>query len=205
MFSGLIKDSGRLISLEPSGANLEGEIATRLPLADLELGASVACSGICLTVTHRRVFGGGQAFAFLASPETRKRTTIDGWEVGDVINLEPSLRLGDSLGGHLVFGHVDAVADVEAIDSVGDSKEQSWLFRFSLPNSLRKLVVLKGSIAVDGISLTVAELEQESFAVAVIAHSFNHTNLGQMKVGQKINLEADMLARYVARQLECQV
>jgi riboflavin synthase len=195
MFTGIIthqglilevenKDGGRRLVVRPDGLDL-GRIA---------IGASVAHSGVCLTVAGKTV----ESYSVYASPETLARTTLGDWQQGDTINLEASLRLGDELGGHLVFGHVDGLGRIAAIDPSGES----FRLAFDMPEDLRPLVAVKGSIAVDGVSLTVNEVTDTGFAVMVIPHTWDVTTLRHRRVGDRVNLEADMLARYVARQLE---
>jgi riboflavin synthase len=132
-----------------------------------------------------------------ASPETLARTTLGGWQPGTRINLERSLRLGDELGGHLVFGHVDAVGEIVALAQAGET----WRLEVAVPEALSPLLAVKGSVAVDGISLTVNEAASDRFACTIIPHTWAYTTLCDRRVGDRVNLEADMLARYVARQL----
>jgi riboflavin synthase len=164
------------------------------PLADgLRVGDSIAVDGACLTVTALR----GDGFTSDLSGETLKRTTLGRLRAGSRVNLERPLRLGDRLGGHLVTGHVDAVGQV--VDRIPQGDGEFWRFRF--PQDLMPLLVLKGSIAVDGISLTVAELSGDAFGVALIPHTLHHTTLGGKRVGDPVNLEADLLGKHVARLL----
>jgi riboflavin synthase len=193
MFTGIITHLGRIRAIAHRGNGLELEVESDLLGGKPELGASVAHSGVCLTVTDH-LPGGWRVFA---SAETLALTTLGRWQVGDRINLEASLRLGDELGGHLVFGHVDGVGTIRAIEPQGESRR----FEFALPDGLAPLVARKGSISVDGISLTVNEAAADSFAVTIIPHTMAHTTLGNRREGDNVNLEADMLARYVARQL----
>lgn len=132
------------------------------------------------------------------SPETVEKTNISSWNVGTKINLEPSLCMGDELGGHLVFGHVDALATITELNEDGDS----WRFTFEVPENLKSYFASKGSVSLDGISLTVNEVNDNRFGVCIIPHTWTHTTLSERKVGDKVNLEVDMLARYVARMLE---
>jgi riboflavin synthase len=175
----------------PGGIELE--IASDLPLAELALGASLAHDGVCLTV----VAMDGRTHQVQASHETLARTTLGQWRPGRAVNLERSLRLGDELGGHLVFGHVDAVGTIAAIEPDGDCHRVS----VEVPAALAPLLAVKGSVAVDGISLTVNEAGARHFAVTIIPHTWLHTTLALRAVGAQVNIEADMLARYVARQL----
>ena len=195
MFTGIISHRGEITAVREHAGGRELEIRSSLPLAALEDGASVAHSGICLTLVGRD----GDRHRVQASGETLARTTLGDWRVGQGINLERSLRLGDELGGHLVFGHVDGVGRIVAIEEDGEYRR----VEIAVPPDLAPLLAVKGSIAVDGISLTVNEVGADRFAVAIIPHTWHHTTLGERDVGARVNLEADMLARYVARQLAC--
>jgi riboflavin synthase len=192
MFTGIITDVGRIVEVaEDDGRRLT--IETRLPLAEIPLGGSIATSGICFTAIEK----GPDWFTVQASGATLEVTTAGRWAKGDPVNLERSLRIGDELGGHIVFGHVDAVGEVLALEPVGESHR----LEIRVPPSLAPLIAVKGSITVDGISLTVNETGADRFAVNVIPHSWSHTNLSARAVGDGVNIEIDMLARYVARQL----
>lgn len=195
MFTGIITGIGRIreVAERPGGRELTVVAGDGPPPS---LGASVAHSGVCLTVTSLRPDG----WTVFASDETLARTTIGGCREGTRVNLEGSLRLGDELGGHLVFGHVDAIGTVEALERRGES----WRVALSLPANLAPLLAVKGSVAVDGISLTANEVDRDRFAVTIIPHTWDHTTLADRRLGDAVNLEADMLARYVARQLACQ-
>ena len=198
MFTGIITHLGRIAAVSDGdgdgGRRLE--IASDLDLDGLAMGASVAHSGVCLTVADKSV----SSYAAYASPETLSRTTMGSWKADDYVNLEGSLRLGDELGGHLVFGHVDGVGRITALASVGES----WRLEIELPEALRPLVAVKGSISVDGISLTVNEVTATTIGLMIIPHTWQATTLQHRAVGDPVNLEADMLARYVARQLALQ-
>ena len=193
MFTGLIQDIGTIATIQPlqQGIRLQIETGGSLDLTREKIGASICCSGCCLTVTEKT----DTAFTVDVSAETLSKTTLGGWEPGDPINLEPSLRLGDELGGHLVYGHVDGLAEVTRIQPDGESirlviKPQADFMRYIAP---------KGSIALDGISLTVNEVSPTDFGVNIIPHTMDQTTLKHRKVGDKLNIEIDMLARYVAR------
>jgi riboflavin synthase len=192
MFTGIIVDIGRIREVaDDSGRRLVVE--TRLPLGEIPVGGSIATSGICLSVIDK----GDDWFAAEASGATLEVTTAGSWQVDDAVNLERSLRIGDELGGHIVFGHVDVVGHITALEPVGESHR----LEVRIPERLAPLVAVKGSIAVDGISLTVNEASADCFAVNIIPHSWSHTNLPMRQVGDAVNVEVDMLARYVARQL----
>lgn len=190
MFTGLITDIGEVRLVERSG-DTRFTIGTRYETDSIEIGASIAHSGACLTVIEK----GADWFAADVSQETLDCTTLGAWEPGRRINLEKSLRLGAELGGHLVQGHVDGVVVVAERRSDGDSLR----FSFEAPVELARFIARKGSVALDGISLTVNEVEGKSFGVNIIPHTAAHTNLGSIQVGDKVNLEVDLLARYVAR------
>ena len=190
MFTGIISVIGRIDDIQKSG-DWRLKIATPWACADIDLGASIACSGVCLTVVERDA----DWFAVEVSAESISRTTIGTWEIGTNINLERALRLGDELGGHIVSGHVDGLATIEKITPVSDS----FQLDISLPDELSKFIAEKGSVTLDGISLTVNEVESNQFGVNIIDHTWTHTTLGQAVPGQHLNLEIDMLARYVSR------
>jgi riboflavin synthase len=192
MFTGIITEIGRVRALDQA-ADLRIEIAAPGTAAELSIGASVACSGVCLTVIAHDAGG----FAVQASAETLARTTIAGWRVGSPVNLERALKVGDELGGHFVFGHVDGIARVVSITTDGASRR----FVFEAPPSLARFIASKGSIALDGVSLTVNETDRARFGVNLIPHTLSATAFGEARPGDPVNLEIDMLARYVARLL----
>ena len=192
MFTGIITDVGRILEItEDDGRRMI--IESRLPLAEIPLGGSIATSGICFTAVDK----GRDWFTVQASGATLEVTTAGRWAKGDLVNLERSLRIGDELGGHIVFGHVDAVGEILALDPVGESHR----LEVRVPAALAPMIAVKGSVAVDGISLTVNETGADRFAINVIPHSWSLTNLSTRAVGDGVNVEVDMLARYVARQL----
>ncbi len=197
MFTGIVTDVGTVRSAEQRG-DLRLQIETGYDTATIELGASIACSGVCLTVVDK----GEDWFAVDVSGETVSRTAPDHWREGAKLNLERSLRLGDELGGHIVTGHVDAVAQVVGTRSEGDSTRVA----IGVPASLAPMIAVKGSIALDGVSLTVNEVSEEAdgsslFSVNVIPHTARQTTLGQLSQGQQLNVEVDVLARYIDRML----
>ncbi|HEX3536318.1 MAG TPA: riboflavin synthase [Stellaceae bacterium] len=196
MFTGIITDVGRVSRLRRGHGQddaLELTIATAYDHRSIELGASIACSGVCLTAVA--VESG--AFTAQASAETLACSTLGGWTEGRPVNLERALKAGDELGGHIVSGHVDGVSRILDRRPEGDSVR----FTFQLPEELAPYVASKGSIALDGISLTVNEVGRGSFGVNIIPYTLAHTNLGDASPGQQVNLEIDPLARYVARLL----
>ena len=195
MFTGLIQGVGRLRALEPRGGDVRIHIdAGTLPFADVAMGESIAVNGVCLTV----VAFDAQSFAADASTETLALTTLGQLREGQPLNLERALQAQDRLGGHLVSGHVDGVGRV--LDVHEDARAQRW--RFSLPRALAKYVAKKGSVCVDGVSLTVNGVDAESFDVALIPHTVSHTAFAETRVGDAVNLEIDLVARYVERLLQ---
>jgi riboflavin synthase len=202
MFTGIVTDLGRVIARETRG-DARLRIATAYEVEAIEIGASISCSGCCLTVTETgREDDGTGWFAVDASAETLSKTTLGDWETGTRVNLERALRLGDELGGHFVLGHVDGVADV--LDRTADG--DSWRFGFRAPAGLRKFIAPKGSIVLDGVSLTVNEVADgpggERFGVNIIPHTFEVTAFRALMPGDRVNLEVDALARYVQRLLD---
>jgi len=193
MFTGLIEDLGKLREWRREGDRVRLVVETALPTAEIKLGDSVAVNGACLTV----VAIGGDCFTADVSPETLECTTLAQTAAGSRVNLERALRLGDRLGGHLVSGHVDAVALI-----VERSQDRNAVrFTFRVPAAVNRYVAAKGSVTIDGISLTVNTVESETFTVAVIPHTLAMTTLQGKKTGDQVNLETDMVARYIARLL----
>jgi riboflavin synthase len=193
MFSGIISDLGEVRTVV-AGGDTRLVIGTRLDLTDAAIGASIACSGACLTVIDK----GPDWFATTVSAETMACTTLASWRVGTKVNLERALRLGDEFGGHIVLGHVDGVARIL------DRRPQGGSLRFSFaaPPHLARAIAAKGSVALDGVSLTVNEVAGEQFGVNIIPHTQSCTSLGTAQIGERVNLEIDVLARYVARLLQ---
>ena len=189
MFTGLIEDVGKVVSLRLNKRSAVLAVETRLPLRPLELGASVAVNGACLTVVKK----GRRTFTVDVSPETLDRTSLSGLGAGSRVNLERPLRFQDHLGGHLVTGHVDGVGFIEAIEQKGDFS----FFSFRVPAPIGVLLVAKGSVAVDGISLTVNACSRQRFSVAIIPFTLRHTNLRARRVGDKVNIETDLIGKYV--------
>ncbi|HUN46256.1 MAG TPA: riboflavin synthase [Stellaceae bacterium] len=190
MFTGIITDLGRVRAVLP-GADTAYEIATAYDTAGIAIGASIACSGVCLTA----VASGPGWFRVEVSAETRARSTVGRWQVGTPVNLERSLRFGDELGGHLVAGHVDGVGRLVERRPEGGSVRMV----FEAPEALAPGIAGKGSVAVDGISLTVNEVTATRFGVNIIPHTQAVTTLGGLQPGDPVNLEIDLIARYVAR------
>jgi riboflavin synthase len=199
MFTGIITDIGTIRETHPirNGSDHRLVIDTSpgfLTNQAVVLGASIACSGVCLTV----VAFCDRWFAVEASAETLSKTTLGDWEPGTQVNLERSLRLGDELGGHFVSGHVDATGEV--VSATPENSSVHW--RFRAPTSLARFIAPKGSIAVDGVSLTAIDVDGATFGVNIILHTASVTTFGKLKPGSRVNLEIDMMARYVARQRE---
>ena len=197
MFTGLIQDIGTVRSIDKDG-DWRIVIETNMDITRHEIGASIACSGCCLTVVEKGSDDKGDWFAVDVSHESLGLTVIGAWEQGARVNLEPSLHLGDEMGGHIVSGHVDGLAELVELREDHDS----WRLKIKVPADLAQFVASKGSVALDGISLTVNEVEGNLFGVNIIPHTWEHTTLSDRKVGDSMNLEIDMLARYVARMLD---
>jgi riboflavin synthase len=190
MFTGIITGIGTIESIVDAG-DRSFWIGSDWDFSAIDIGASIACSGVCLTVVQRDA----NSFLVTASAETLGVTTAVNWAVGDLINLERALKLGDELGGHLVSGHVDGLAEIKSIETSGDS-HIVWL---QAPADLAKFIAAKGSIALDGVSLTVNAVDGCLFHLNIIPHTWSVTGWARSAVGQKMNMEIDMLARYVAR------
>ena len=193
MFTGIVTAIGAVMSIERQGDWRVG-IAAPWACDKIDLGASICCSGVCLTVTDRS----SDAFEVDVSEETLSRTTLQTWQEGTAVNLERSLKMGDEMGGHIVSGHVDGVAVIENITAVSDS----YRLEISLPPLLAGFVAEKGSIALNGVSLTVNSVSENMFCVNIIEHTWKNTNLGDSALGSCLNLEIDMLARYVSRLMQ---
>ena len=200
MFTGIVTDVGEITHLERAG-DTRFEITCAYDLSEIDLGASIACSGACLTVVETgRSDAGREWFAVEASQETLDCTTLGGWQVGTRINLERALKVGDELGGHIVSGHVDGVGQIVSRTPEGDSER----FVFAAPEDLAPFIAPKGSVTLDGTSLTVNQVDGATFGINLISHTLAVTTWGTSEVGQDVNIEIDMLARYVARLMETQ-
>jgi riboflavin synthase len=199
MFTGIITDLGEVAAAEPRAEGL-----TRLKIAcgydsdTIDIGASIACSGVCLTVVGRGREGNRAWFAVDAAAETLQVTTVGTWQRGRRINLERALKVGDELGGHIVAGHADGIATLTARDDLTDMARLT----FRVPPELARFIAPKGSVALDGVSLTVNEALDDTFSVLIIPHTLKVTTLGQLAYGDQLNIEVDLMARYAARLLE---
>ena len=191
MFTGIVTDVGRLRAVRETNRDLRFEVETSFDLSTIDMGASISHAGCCLTIVEK----GDNWFAVEISGETLSLTTLGAWKEGDAVNLERAARVGDELGGHIVSGHVDGVGEVISVESEGGSHR----VKIRAPRPLHRFIAPKGSITVDGVSLTVNEVDDDVFGVNLIPHTWDVTTLGRLKSGAKVNLEIDMLARYLAR------
>ncbi|MEM6464317.1 MAG: riboflavin synthase [Pseudomonadota bacterium] len=196
MFTGIVTDVGTIRSMTPMNKGVRIRIETAYDPATIEIGASIACSGPCLTVTGLAVLGEEAGwFEVEAWEEALRLTTIGAWKAGTQVNLERSLKIGDELGGHLVSGHIDGLADLLAVEDEGDARR----FRLAAPAHLARFIAPKGSVALDGTSLTVNAVDGTNFDVLLIRHSLEVTTWSERKAGDAVNLEIDQMARYADR------
>ncbi|HJN25001.1 MAG TPA: riboflavin synthase [Rhodospirillales bacterium] len=193
MFTGIITDVGTVRSIVKTG-DTRIEITTRFDTGSIDIGASICCSGACMTVVEKR----DDWFAVEASAETLSKTVLGTWAEGTRVNLERALKAGDEMGGHVVSGHVDGTAEITGLENEGDSLRVS----FKIVDELKCFIAPKGSVTLNGVSLTVNEVDDDTFGVNLIAHTQVETTLGNFSLGDVVNVEIDMLARYVARLLE---
>ncbi|HEY7163566.1 MAG TPA: riboflavin synthase [Candidatus Binatia bacterium] len=196
MFTGLVEDVGNIESVQQTGTSAVFTISTHLPLREMKLGASIAVNGACLTITKKR----GRSFSVDVSSETLDRTNLSRLKRGALVNLEQPMRLQDRLGGHLVTGHIDGVGTLAAMRKDGEFT----LLEFQVPARLGSLFVEKGSVAVDGISLTVNQCNSKGFSVVIIPSTLQHTNLRGRRVGDNVNIETDLIGKYVRSFLDKQ-
>lgn len=194
MFTGIVREVGTVLAVEQRG-DTRFRIGCTRPASEMEIGASIACNGVCLTVVEKGDSDTGSWFVVDASAETLGKTTLGNWKAGTAVNLEPALRVGDELGGHIVSGHVDGVGRIAEMREEGASHRVV----IETPAPLLRFIAPKGSIAVEGISLTVNEVTDTGFGVNIIPHTWQVTSLHDAGVGTHVNLEIDLLARYVAR------
>jgi riboflavin synthase len=199
MFTGIVTDIGEVIAAESRAQGLARlKIACSYDPQTIGIGASIACSGVCLTVVARGEEGNRAWFAVDAAAETLRTTTVGGWQRGTRVNLERALKIGDELGGHIVAGHADGLATVIAREDLTDMAR----FTFRVPAGLARFIATKGSVALDGVSLTVNEVAGDTFSVLIIPHTLEATTLGRLGAGDAVNLEVDLMARYTARLME---
>jgi len=194
MFTGIVTDIGELAACEGGRFTIRCGYSAE----SIALGASIACDGACLTAVAVEPAGGGSTFTVDVSNETLSRTTLGSWQPGRRINLERALRAGDELGGHIVSGHVDGVAAIVSVEPDGASRRLT----VEAPRELARFIASKGSVALDGVSLTVNEVDGGRFGLNIVPHTLTHTTLGGKKPGDRVNLEVDVFARYVARAME---
>lgn len=198
MFTGLVTDVGTIRKAENRNGLTRFEVESAYPADSIEMGASIMHAGVCLTVIDYGANGEGSWFAVEAVPETLDMSILGDWKPGAKVNLEQSLKLGEELGGHFVFGHVDGVGQIVSVEPEG----QSWRVTIRPPAEIAKYFAKKGSAAINGVSLTVADaLDNGDFQVAIIPHTWDVTTLNELQPGTRVNLEIDMLARYVARMI----
>ncbi|WP_395666894.1 riboflavin synthase [Methylocella sp.] len=198
MFTGIVTDVGRIASLEPRGGLTRARVLCAYDAATIALGASIACDGVCLTVVASGREDAGSWFEVDVGAETLARTTADAWREGQSLNLERALKIGDELGGHIVTGHVDGLATIESLEDFDGMKR----FRLRAPHALARFVAEKGSVALDGTSLTVNGVEDDVFSILLIPHTIAATVWRERRVGDRVNLEVDLMARYAARLAE---
>lgn len=196
MFTGIITDVGEILSINLDSGKIK--ISSKFDHNDIDIGASISCSGICLTVVEKDKYKNHSYFCFEVSQETISCSSVKFWKKNTKINLEKSLRFGDEVGGHLVTGHVDCLGEIVSINK----SKNSNVFKIKYPKEYKKYVASKGSICLDGISLTINEVFDDFFSVNIIPHTEENTSWSKISKGDSINVEFDVLARYVARQLE---
>ena len=197
MFTGIITNLANVESLNRNKSqDLLLKISTDKSKIErkLEIGCSIACNGVCLTLIEKKIAGKKIIFSFQASNETCDKTTLKNWQIGKEINLEFAMRMGDEFGGHMVLGHVDATSQIKAIKRIKDSHK----FTFSAPKNLMKFIAAKGSVTLDGTSLTVNEVEKNQFSINAIEHTLKNTAFKNSQIGDLVNLEIDAIARYVS-------
>jgi len=199
MFTGIVTDVGEVFAVEERAEGLRRlTIACAYDASSIAIGASIACSGVCMTAVETGKQGKRDSFSVDAAAETLRLTTVGRWRPGTRINLERSLKIGDELGGHLVSGHVDGLAEVVTREDLTDMAR----FTLRVPKPLAKFIAQKGSVALDGVSLTVNEVTADTFSVLIIPHTLGVTTIGALRAGDQLNLEVDVMARYAARLME---
>jgi riboflavin synthase len=213
MFTGIVTAIGTVTQAQSKGPSLKRlAIACPWEASDIEIGASIACAGVCLTVTGLEPRGDGQPgceFQVEAAAETLAKTLVGDWRAGTPVNLERSLKMGDELGGHLVTGHVDGVGSILKVEPIAPDPDEPWgataRFHIRAPQGLARFIAAKGSICLDGTSLTVNTVEDDVFTVLLIPHSFTVTTWGERKQGDHVHVEVDLMARYAARLAEAKI
>jgi len=199
MFTGIVTAKGNVRAVS-GNTDRRFSIESRYDPATIEIGASISHAGVCLTVVEVTKAPSGGLHVVEVSPETLDRTTLGGWTIGSAVNLERALKMGDELGGHLVTGHVDGLGDI-----VGRNEEGGWLtLQVRAPKSLSKFIAEKGSVAVDGVSLTVNSVKDDIFSLMIIPHTAQATTIGELQIGAHVNLEVDLMARYAARLMQAE-
>ena len=198
MFTGIISDVGEILEMTPNGERNRLTIASAYPAKSIDIGASIANAGACLTVVGVERHGAGSAIAYDVGAETLAVTTLGQWRTGGRVNLERALRVGDELGGHMVSGHVDGIAEILARRDFDGMAH----FTFRAPKSLSKFIAVKGSVALEGTSLTVNAVDGDTFEVLMIPHTLKVTTWGERRPGDRVNIEIDQMARYAARLIE---
>ena len=192
MFSGIIQGTGKIDKVESNNTIIK----TNVDLSDCKIGSSISCNGVCLTVTSvKKLNGNNFIFSVNISEETKNRSTFNYQSLSQTINIEKSLKVGDEISGHFVYGHVDCVTQISKIQKI----ESSWEFEFKKNDNMQKYIVEKGSISINGISLTIANNSIDSFSISIIPHTYNNTNLNLAKVNDLVNIEFDALSRYVLK------
>lgn len=194
MFTGIISDVGVTKKVEKTKTSIRLGVETKYNVPKIAIGASISCNGCCLTVVKKTK----NVVEFDLSPETMRATNFNSVKKGDLINLEQALKLGEELGGHIVTGHVDCVGEVSSIKKIG----KNWVVKFKVPAAYKRYVAAKGSITINGVSLTVNSVENNIFGINIIPHTLKETNLRLLKKGSRVNLEIDLLARYIERLIQ---
>ena len=205
MFTGIITDVGRVAAVDDAGPLRRIRVEAAYDPATIAIGASIACAGPCLTVVAKGARDAGSWFEVDAAAETLARTTVGAWRTGARINLERSLKIGDELGGHIVTGHIDGIAEIlsrEEMSGSDDAWGPSARFEIRAPRQLAAFIAEKGSVALDGASLTVNAVAEDTFSVLIIPHTLAVTTWGERRAGDRLNLEVDLMARYAARLAE---
>jgi len=189
MFSGIVTHTGKIINIHKKKSNCVIEIKSKIIFTKREIGSSISCSGTCLTLEEKNK----STLKFYLSNETLNRTIFKSSKIGDIINLEKSIKFGGRLSGHFVQGHVDTTSRVLNIEKVG----KSWIVTFKLPNNYNKYIVLKGSITINGVSLTISRIYKNTFQISIVPHTLKLTNLIELKVNDEVNIEFDVLGKYI--------